>query len=156
MGNRTHTSYNQLFGFLYTLKVHLPKPWEGLPEPQTLGDHLRIARLKQGLQVKELAKKLGFSECIVSLWERGKAHPTQFWMVRKLKEILPELASLPTKLFYPYFPDSPRSLAEAVKKERLLLDLNQGEYAKRLGAGIHTIVDRERGRIQAERRLNMR
>lgn len=70
-------------------------------------------------------------------------------MVRRLKEVLPELTSLPPKLFYPEFPENPQSVSEVVKRDRLLLDLNQAEYAKRLGAGIHTIVDRERGRIKS-------
>ena len=108
-----------------------------------------MARLKRGLQVKELAKTLGFSERIISLWEKRKAHPTWFWMVRRLKEAFPELALLPSQLFYPYFPENPQTIAQAVKKERLLLDMSQSEYARHLGAGIHTIVERERGRIKS-------
>ena len=108
-----------------------------------------MARLKRGLQVKELAKTLGFSERIISLWEKRKAHPTWFWMVRRLKEILPELVSLPPQLFYPYFSENPQTIAQAVKRNRLLLDMSQDEYARHLGAGIHTIVERERGRIKS-------
>lgn len=76
-------------------------------------------------------------------------HPKHFGMVRKLKEVLPELALLPPRLFYPRFPENPQSVSQSVKRERLLLDMSQGEYARHLGAGIHTIVDRERGRINS-------
>ncbi len=105
--------------------------------------------MKRGLQIKELARTLSFSERIISLWEKGKSHPKHFGMVRKLKEALPELASLPPHLFYPCFPENPQTIAQTVKRDRLLLDMSQGEYAQHLGAGIHTIVDRERGRIKS-------
>lgn len=108
-----------------------------------------MVRLKKGYQVKQLAKILGFSEAIISLWEKGKAHPKHFYMVRTLKKTLPELSKLPPSIFYPYFPEKPSNLAEIVKRDRLLLDLSQNEYAKHLGVGIHTIVDRERGRIKS-------
>ncbi len=125
----------------------LPKPWELLSEPSTLGEHIRLARLKKGWQIKELAEKVGADEASVTNWEKRNMKP-EYPYVRRLKEIFHEIASLPPTFFYPDYPVAPKSYGERVKQERLNLNLSQTELANRLGLCVDTIRDRESGRCQ--------
>lgn len=145
--NHAHTNYNDSkeMLFAYTLKILLPKPWEGLPEPKTLGENIRLARLKRGWQIKELAKKADADEASIINREKNHNKP-KYPYVRKLKEILPEIALLSPSLFYPDYPVDPKNYAERVKQERLNLGLSQTELAHHLGLCVDTIRDRESGR----------
>jgi len=138
--NHTHTNYNNEheIQFIYTLKVFLPKLWENLPDPSALGEHIRLARLKKGWQIKELAEKIGADQMLITHWEKNQTKP-EYAYVRRLKEVLPKLTQLPPNLIYPDFPIDPKREAERFKQERLSLDLSQSEMAKRLGVCEDTV-----------------
>lgn len=123
----------------------MPKPWQSLPEPKTFGEHIHLARLKRQWQVKELGEKVGVDEASIIHWEKGHHSPPPS-CIRRLKVIFPEIATLPFSTIYPDFPLEPQTVAEQVKHDRLCLDMNQIEYADRLGLCVDTIRDREGGR----------
>ena len=84
-------------------------------------------------------------EATIIHWEKGHHSPAPS-CIRRLKEIFSEIASLPPASIYPDFPPEPKTVGEQVKQDRLRLDLNQLEYADRLGLCVDTIRDRESGR----------
>ena len=53
-----------------------PKPGPFPEGPQTLGEHLKEKRLRDGLQLTEAAQTLGVNPFTLSNWERGKTTPT--------------------------------------------------------------------------------
>jgi len=95
--------------------------------------------------VKELGQKVGVDEATIIHWEKVHHSPPPS-CVRGLKTIFPEVARLPLSAIYSDFPLNPKTLAEQVKHDRLSLDMNQIEYADRLGLCVDTIRDRESGR----------
>ncbi|MFP5288032.1 MAG: helix-turn-helix transcriptional regulator [Thermoanaerobaculia bacterium] len=61
----------------YHLRLTAPSPLpRGCPrEPRTLGDHLKKARLLQGLVRREAAAALGVSGATIKSWEAGETAP---------------------------------------------------------------------------------
>lgn len=51
------------------------KPREIVPEPRTLGDHVRRRRLALRLTQRELATRLGVNPWTVLNWEKGHTQP---------------------------------------------------------------------------------
>lgn len=53
-----------------------PKPGPFPEGPQTLGEHLKENRLREGLLLTEAAQNMGVNPFTLSNWERGKTRPT--------------------------------------------------------------------------------
>ena len=131
----------------YTICINIPKAWEKLSPPQTFGEHIRLARMKKGWQVKELALKVKVTPSSVINWEKRGFRP-DYSVIRKLKEILPELASISPALIYKDYPAEPKTLGERLRQKRLGLDLSQKELAKKLGVCQDAVADWEAGRTR--------
>ena len=131
--------------FVYTFEIMLPQPWQDLPEPKTLGEHIRLARMKRRWPMKELGQKVKVNAATISNWEKSHGRPNPP-CIRRLKAILPEIANLPNPVIYPDFPLEVKTMAERVKQDRLSLDMSQTEYANKLGLCVDAIRYRESGR----------
>ncbi len=136
-------------GITYTLSINIPKPWEKLPPPKTFGDHIRLARMKKGWQVKALACRLKVTPCTVSNWAKKGLRP-DYPIIRKLKETFPELASISPTLIYKDYPIDPKTPGERLRQKRLRLDLSQKELAQKLGVCPDAVADWESGRTRSQ------
>lgn len=60
--------------FLRITRIALrPRPFPA--DPKTVGEHLKATRLREGLLLKEAAKRFGVSPFTLSNWERGRTSP---------------------------------------------------------------------------------
>jgi len=131
----------------YTLSINIPKAWEKLPPPKTFGEHIRLARMKRGWQVKELARKVRVTPASVIHWEKRGLRP-DYSVIRKLKETLPDLASVSPTLIYKDYPAEPKTFGGRLRQRRLGLDLSQKELAQKLGVCLDAVADWEAGRTR--------
>ena len=69
---------------LYQARYHCPE------QPQTLGQHIRKARVEANLLAKDLARILNCHRTSVLNWENGRTAPTEENLIQ-LKEIFPVL-----------------------------------------------------------------
>ncbi|MCB9719794.1 MAG: helix-turn-helix transcriptional regulator [Candidatus Omnitrophica bacterium] len=69
---------------LYQARYHCPE------QPQTLGQHIRRARVKANLLAKDLARMLNCHRTSVLNWENDRTAPTEENLLQ-LKEIFPDL-----------------------------------------------------------------
>lgn len=102
-------------------------------KPETVGDHLRLRRLKLKLQVKQLAKRLGVHPQAITNWEANGNQP--------------DLAYMPAIIeFLGYNPlPPPANWAQRLVGGRKGLGLTQREFARKLGVDPTTLARWERG-----------
>lgn len=104
-----------------TLTAQTPLP-EGYPEnPETIGEHIRCARLDQGLLQRDVAEIIGVSQSTVLNWET--------------QGVEPEVRYLPSIIAFLGFDPRPegKTLGEKVRRRREALGLSQRKLAKQLG-----------------------
>jgi len=109
------------------------KPAEYPREFRHLGDHIRAKRLDLGLQIKQLARRLGTDEDSVASWERGERCPS----LRKLPKILGFLGYDPRP--------KPATLGEHLRRFRTAVGESTRELAGKLGVDPSTLEGWERG-----------
>ena len=79
-------------------------------EPRNLGEKIRKYRIDSGLQIKDLAKLIGFTSDTIISWERGRAKSIQpnFDIIQRIlnyfniTEIYPLLLSISSTSFPVY------------------------------------------------------
>ncbi len=101
--------------------IKSPKLKRKLPEPETLGEHIRRRREELKLYQRELAERLGVDHLTVHNWETGKTRPG--------------VAHFPALIaFLGYDPGQPakRKVAALLKAKRRQLGLTQREVARLL------------------------
>src|SRR4051812_12867322 len=59
----------------YTKVVRKARKTASLPEPKTLGEHIKRVRLARGLYQKDVAKAVAVTTDTVHNWEAGKTEP---------------------------------------------------------------------------------
>ena len=123
-----------------TLKAAKPKNSVYPCELNTLGAHIRAARLIRRWLQKDLAKHLGVESETVWRWKCNESSPT----VRYVPKIIQLLGYNP-------FPDDPDSLREKITLTRKLLGLTQEAMARRLGMDETTLRCFERESQRASR-----
>jgi len=99
----------------------------------TIGDHVRKARLDRRLFQKDAAKELGVSEAAVYNWETGKAIPS----IRSIPRIIRFLGYDPSP--------APRSLSEQLVAARRMLGFSRRRLARHLGIDEGTLAKWEEG-----------
>lgn len=102
-------------------------------KPETVGDHLRLRRLKLKLQAKQLAKRLGVNPQVISNWESNNNQPE----LRYMPAIIEFLG------FNPLPP--PTNWAERLVLGRKALGLTQKAFARKLDVDPSTLARWERG-----------
>lgn len=102
-----------------------------------LGEHLRIARDRCGLQQKEVAEAVGVSQGLVSNWENGKKTPS-FEQIRALSRVLPIDVTAMLDRQFDICDDVERAIlasTKLTKKEQDSLLASYGVFAERDSAG---------------------
>ena len=61
-----------------------------VPESRRMGDKIKTARLKAGLQQQQVAKLIGVSPALLSLWETNSSGVSKK-NLEKLRKLFPEL-----------------------------------------------------------------
>ena len=119
-------------GALIRLKALKPKPY---PEhPQTIGEHLKRARLLRGLHQKDAAALLGVETSTLLKWEKGRTQP--------LVRYYPVIRS-----FLGYDPSpEPQTLPERMCAKRQQMGWTIRQAAEALGVDETTWGDWERGK----------
>lgn len=112
-----------------------PKPPEYPKALETLGDHLRKARLDRSLLQKQVARQLGVNALTVTNWELGHTPPD-----------LPFIPKIIEFLGYTPWDGKPRTPAERLKAYRWVRGLTQEEMARRLRVDPSTLARWERGK----------
>jgi len=110
-----------------------PKP-KGYPNQlNTLGDHIRQARLDRGLHLDDVADQIGVTGAMVSLWETNRAVPT----VSKTPRIIQFLG------FTPY--RQHKGFGEWLKLVRTSRGYSQRKLASLFGGDQRSVREWERG-----------
>jgi transcriptional regulator with XRE-family HTH domain len=117
------------------LRGRIPAPKWYPEHPQTLGDHLRKARLDRGLWQEHVAAELGVSVSTICNWEGNRTSvATRF---------LPKVVA-----FLGYDPrEETGQLGDRIRMQRERQGLSQGALAEKLGLNVSTVVAWERGRV---------
>jgi transcriptional regulator with XRE-family HTH domain len=117
--------------FAIELKAVKPKP-KGYPcEINSIGDHIRKARLDRCLQLAEVAAEIGVTEAMVSLWEMNRNTPT----VSKMPGIVRFLG------FAPY--EIPKTFGAWLLLVRTTLGYSQRKLAHLIGGDQRSIHEWE-------------
>jgi site-specific DNA recombinase len=112
---------------------YLPSPIRIPVKPETVGDHLRLRRLKLNLFQKDVAKRLGVDKTSIFNWEKNATQPGF--------ENMPAVIE-----FLGYNPLPPaKTWAERLVRGRSALGLSQEEAARKLGVDPSTLARWERG-----------
>ena len=99
-----------------------------IPEPQTLGEHLRNRRLALGLRQEDVAEQFGTLREVYERWERDERQPVvSEW---------PDIFS-----FLGYYPAGEETAADLVLKARRCQGMDQKALARTVGV-IHQKVRR--------------
>jgi transcriptional regulator with XRE-family HTH domain len=98
-----------------------------VPEPKTLGEHLKKRRLNQALLQRDVANQVGIAEDTYRFWETDRVRPE----ATSWKGIIEFLGYDPNP--------APRTFAEHLRAKRRAVGLSQRELARRLGCHHSTI-----------------
>jgi len=111
------------------------KSEELLPEPTTLGEHIKKRRLDLKLTVKEAGRLLGTDESSIIQWEKGRK--------------LPRVYRLPAIIrFLGYNPlPEPRTISERLVAKRVERGWSRKVASRHLGIDVSTLRDWEQGKI---------
>jgi site-specific DNA recombinase len=109
--------------------------------PETIGDHVRLQRLKLKLRQKEVAKQIGVDKTSINNWENNTKQP--------------RVEHIPTIIeFLGYNPLQPGdNWAERLVRGRTTLGLSQKIFAVKLGVDPGTLARWERGEWEPRGRL---
>ncbi|WP_165866033.1 helix-turn-helix domain-containing protein [Lucifera butyrica] len=108
----------------------------------TPGERIRWARFETGLDIVDVARKAGLCPGTISRIENGRAQTVEIETLRKLAPILKQ-----TIAFLGCFDLLPEStLAERIRKARLIHGLTKSELAAKIGTNEKTVRLWERGR----------
>ena len=129
------------FGHLQ-LRAQKPSPLPYPAQLNTLGDHLRKRRLDLGLTQRDVANKLGVTECTIWNWEANYSSP----QLRFIPKVVAFLG------YDPYCIRS-HSLGERLREYRRRMGLSQKALAHRLGVDPSTLGKWERRHSQPSRGL---
>jgi DNA-binding XRE family transcriptional regulator len=110
---------------LISLNYRLPKSF--LPEPVTIGDHVRRQRGVLGLSQEKAAAAIGVCRDALARWEVGTSNPDP--------TVMPAVIRF---LGYDPQPDA-RSFAEFLNRTKCSLGLNQQELASALGVPLGSL-----------------
>jgi len=114
-------------------QAYLPAPIRIPVKPKTVGDHLRLRRLKLKLLQKEVAERLGCDKGTIYFWEANGAQPRL--------EYMPAIIQ-----FLGYNPLPPaNSWAQRLVRGRIVLGISQQVLARKLGVDPATLALWERG-----------
>jgi len=102
---------------------------------ETLGDHIRAARLERGMLQRDVAELIGVRRGTINKWERNRGEQC----ARDVPQILDFLG-------YDPFPE-PQRIEERMRLWRLRNGLSARAAARRIGAGEATWAAWERGAI---------
>jgi len=118
------------------LRGRIPPPRWYPEHPQTVGDHLRKARMDRGLWQEHVAKVLGVSVSTICNWEGNHTSvATRF---------LPKVVS-----FLGYDPrQETGQLGDRIRMQRERQGLSQVALAQKLDLNVSTVVAWERGRVR--------
>jgi transcriptional regulator with XRE-family HTH domain len=111
------------------LRFTAPSPKPRYPKQfKYLGDHLRAKRIDLGLLQREVAVRIGVDTATVTNWELGNTEPEE--------RFIPALIG-----FLGYNPlPAPKSLGEAVRRERLTRGWSVAALAARVGVDPTTVA----------------
>jgi transcriptional regulator with XRE-family HTH domain len=113
---------------------------DSIPEPTTLGQHIRKRRTELQLTLKEVGKLLGTDDRSVSNWEKGRTVPA----VYRLPAII---------RFVGYSPvPQPRTIAERLAAKRLERGWSRKVASRHWGIDESTLRNWEHGKIILFRR----
>ncbi len=128
---RTHVSALLRPSVPLVLSAVLPKAC--IPEPQTLGEHIRKRRVEAGLSQNALGRRLGVTGVALLQWEKDRTTPEA--------RFYPALVA-----FLGYDPLPPAvTLSEKIKRHRLRLGLTQKQAARYIGISEETFAAWEKG-----------
>jgi site-specific DNA recombinase len=121
---------------------YLPSPIRIPVKPETVGDHLRLRRLKLKLFQNDVAKRLGVDKASIFNWEKNATQPGF--------EHMPAVIE-----FLGYNPLPPaKSWAERLVRGRTALGLSQEVTARKLGVDPSTLARWERGEREPKGAFN--
>jgi transcriptional regulator with XRE-family HTH domain len=121
------------------LSASKPKSSKYPKKLESIGDHIRKERRDRGLLQRDVAKRIGVSECTIYNWERNATSP----QVHQLPGII---------RFLGYNPLPPAvSIPEKLRAVRGELGLSQAAMAKQLGIDPGTLRRWENGVIPSNR-----
>ena len=115
------------------LKAQKPKDFRHPPAIDTMGDHLRKARLDRGLLQKDVAQQIGVAETTVHNWERSRTAPS----IRLVPALIKFLGYTP----HP----EPSSFSERLIRCRRELGLSRRRFASIVRVDESTLARWERG-----------
>ena len=114
--------------------MSLPKPKGYLPNPLTLGDHIKNTRLEKGLLQIEVAELFNIHVSSITNWEQNHHQPDiQYYPI-----IFKFLGQIPFDLIY-------ESLGDRIRSYRILNGMSQERLANYLGINESTIFHYEKG-----------
>jgi transcriptional regulator with XRE-family HTH domain len=112
-------------------------PVRWYPEnPETLGEHLRKARIDHGLRQEEVAAALGVGKTTICNWEMGHGDVS----IRHLPKVLAFLGYDPRR--------ESEHLGDQIRMQRERQGLSQVALAEKLDLNVSTVVAWERGRLR--------
>ncbi|MFL6260454.1 MAG: helix-turn-helix domain-containing protein [Thermoanaerobaculia bacterium] len=118
------------------LRGRIPPPTWYPEHPETVGDHLRKARLDRGLWQEHVAEEFGVSISTVVNWERNHT--------KVATRFLPKVMA-----FLGYDPrPGGRTIGERIRALRERRGLSQKALAEQLGIHASTVTTWERGRVR--------
>jgi transcriptional regulator with XRE-family HTH domain len=128
----------------YTItRKNIIPPRSEVPSSNESNNRIKIARLKKGLTIEELAEKVGVSAPVISKFENNHRIP-KLNNLRKLAESLG--VSVAYLGGFETLPE--KTIAEKIKKTRLYYGLRQKEFAELLGVDEKTIRNWEAGTVK--------
>ena len=137
---------------MHVVRKHVTPAWTlSFPvskEPTTLGEHLRKKRFSAGLRQREAAQILGVSNRTLSLWETDRVYPAWAFQPRLITYLGYDPFSDPTlrrpggnETSYVAFLsiDTPVTLGQKMKQNRLKLRKTRKQMALELGVSVKTL-----------------
>ena len=152
---------------LHVVRKHVTPVWtRSFPiskEPTTLGEHLRKKRFSAGLRQSQATLKLGVSNRTLSLWETDRVYPAWAFQPRLITYLGYDPFTDPTlgsprgnETSYVAFLsiDTPVTLGQKMKQNRLKLRKTRKQMAAELGVSVKTLWGWETDRWQPSAALS--
>ena len=146
---RIYNRADNNLGIILTKSVQVP-PWQTglITQGTSVGSRIRQARVSAGLTINELARQSGLSShCILEI-EQEKRLPLITSLTKLVQTINISISNLPG---YNALPED--TIAEKIKKHRLLMGMTQSQFAEFINVDFKTIRNWETGKSTPQRRI---
>lgn len=118
----------------------MPNAWYELDEVKTLGDCIRVNRIKNNLTQEDLAKKVGVDKNTIYTIENNRT-------CLNVKSILKIEDTLNCSLIgFDVYYDFARNTSINIKQIRLTLNMSTLEFSSLIGVNINTVYKWENGK----------